>query len=235
MKSFLTKGWILFMLAVMGLSLVGVGYTMWNKQQQIEGVINLNNVDVAFTKAFTNDDNTVDDPNKDGDDVGECLEPDGEVVPTSCDPEAVPAGDGTTPRYDQDIATCTADVDMASTGEAMWMHIFDGYPSYYCTVWFDDHVLGSLSVKLQRILLNGDVICPSTWYDVDADQDGNFDFNVHYEGPPLGTKGDSSDTIQGQIDVHVKEDAPQSKAVSFFLELIWTGSNEYDATKTGCP
>lgn len=231
MIRFLTKGWILFMLLVLGLSLVGVGYTLWNKQQQIEGVVQLNDLDVAKIKAYTNDDNVVDEGGWDIDDTGLCQG----VGPTSCDPMDVPDQQGSTPRYDKDIATCYADIDAASTGEKMVFHIIEGYPSYYCSVRFVDHNVGSVPVRLQRIMLQGEVICPSEWYDVDADQDGEPDANVHIKEPVPGQQLDSSDELFGQVDVHVKQGAPQGKAFSFLIELIWTQYNMFDPDATGCP
>lgn len=234
MRRLLTKGWLLFMLVIVALSVVGIGYTLWNKQQIIQGVVNLDDIDVVKVKAFTNDNNTVDDASKDADDIGQCVHPDGTVEATSCDPKDVPAGDGTTPRYDKDIATCTAEVDVASTGQKVNFHVFDGYPSYHCTLWFDDFGKGSVPAALQRIKLDGEVICPGEWYDVDADQDGNADANVMVTAPELGTQLDQGDTVQGQVNVHVKEGAPQGKAIAFHVYLVWTSWNEYDPDATGC-
>jgi len=208
---------------------LGGGYTRWNKQQQLEGIVQLNDLDVATIKADTNDDNSPQEGGWDDDDTGMCG-----IKPTSCDPKDVPDQQGSTPRYEKDIATCFADIDEASTGEKMDFHILDGYPSYFCAVRFVDHNVGSVPVKLQRIMLQGQVICPSRWYDVDADQDGEADANVHIKEPVLGQQLDPSDELFGQVDVHIKQGAPQGKAFSFLIELIWTQSNMFDPTATGC-
>ncbi len=73
------------MLMVIALGLLGLGYGLWTKQNQIEGVVNLNTLDVVFDFAFTDDDNVVNDPSKDAGDDGYCPphSPD-----TSCDPAA---------------------------------------------------------------------------------------------------------------------------------------------------
>ncbi len=234
MRNILTKGWVLFMLVIVALGLIGIGYTLWTKQQQIEGVIQLNTLDVAKIKAFTNDDNIVDFASLDVDDVGSCQ---GQGI-TSCDPigPANEPASGDTPRTDKDVATCIAAIDAAATGEKMDFHIFDGYPSYWCTVWFIDHNVGSVPVKLQKVKMSGvagfpagAVVCPSDTVDIDADQNGEIDANVHFVYPALGTQLDSSDELRGRVDVHVKQGAPQGLAFSFLIELIWVQWNLYDA------
>ncbi len=36
------------------------------------------------------------------------------------------------------------------------------------------------------------------------------------------------------MNVHVKEGAPQGKAIAFHVYLVWTSWNEYDPAATGC-
>ncbi|MFQ5879463.1 MAG: hypothetical protein ACE5IZ_04750 [Dehalococcoidia bacterium] len=240
MKGVLTKGWVMLMAAIIGVGLVGATFTLWTKQNQIEGVVSLNTLDVAKIKAFTNDDNKVDDGALDTDDFGECTNPDGTVQFTSCDPSgpANEPGAPTSPRYEKDIATCTAAIDQASTDEKIDFHIVSGYPSYWCTVWFKDHNVGTVPVKLQRAKLAGSPIKVSCTYDIDPDQDGDVDANVHVVYPEPGCQLDPSDELWGRIDTHLKNGAPPGLAFSFLVELIWTQWNEFDPNAIGpaeCP
>lgn len=233
MTSLLTKGWVLFMLVILGVGLVGIGYTFWTKQMQIEGVVALDDVDIAYVKAYT-DDNHVIDGSEDTQDIGMCA-PDqnadggdpvsgADVDNPGCDPAA--AGVDPKLRYDKDISTCVADIDDASTGEKISVHIIDGYPSYYCTTWFDLENVGTIPVKLQRVLLQGAEIEPSVWYPLDLDQNGEDDIEVHFTGLEINQQVDAGGETSGDLEIHILDGAPQSKAVSFELEMIWRQYNQ---------
>lgn len=240
MKSFLTKGWVLFMLVVMALGVIGVGYTTWNKQNQAEVVVSTNSVDTRYVKVATNDDDVVSYAGWDDDDLGECIwDMDGDTQPdvknTSCDPEGVPATDGTTPRYEKDIARCYADLDDISTGEKFDAHITDGYPSYFCSIRFTLDNNGTVPVKLCAVKILGVDMVPSVWVDVDADQDGDLDANVHFEGIPIGYELDNDQEVEGQIDIHLKQGMPQGKAFSFLVEMIWSQYNLVECDNPAIP
>lgn len=233
MRSFLTKGWILFMLVILGVGLVGIGYTFWTKQMQVEGVVALDDVDIAFVKAYTDDNHAVESA-KDTQDTTLC-EPDqnnngGDPVSGADDdnPGCDPAAAGMDPklRYDKDIATCSAAIDTASTGEKISIHVINGYPSYYCTAWFDLENVGSIPVKLQRVILQGADIDPSVWYPLDLDQNGEDDLEVHFTGLDIDQQLDAGDGEQGDVQIHILDGAPQKKAVSFELEMIWRQYNQ---------
>ena len=233
MKRMLTKGWVLLMFAVIAVGLVGAAFTFWTKQMQIEGVVALDDVDVAYVKAYT-DDNHVVNSSMDTQDTSLCTpdqKADGgdpvsgaDVDNPGCDPAA--AGKDPKMRYDKDIATCTAEIDVASTGEKFVIHVIDGYPSYFCTSWFDLENVGSIPVKLQRLTLQGADINPSTWYPLDLDRNGENDLEVHFTGLTIDQQLDAGDGAQGDLEIHILDGAPQNKAVSFELEMIWRQYNQ---------
>lgn len=228
MKSMLTKGWVLLMLAVVGVGLIGVSYGVWSQQMQVEGVVVTDDMDINYDKAFTNDDNFIDDVDKDDGDDGQCAL----LGPGSCDPSGPGVIDAIDPRYDKHIGTCTASIDMASTGGKIQIHIFDGYPSYWCTMWFDVDNDGSVPIKLDKVLLNGSEILPSSDNLIDADQDTDDDMMVHVSELTLCDQFDPGATIQGNVDTHIEQGADEAEAMSYELEFIYVIWNE---DTTNCP
>ena len=221
MKAMLTKGWVLLALLIVGVGLAGVGYAVWAQQMQVEGVVVTNNLDLNYTKAFTNDDNKIDDANKDDGDTGLCP-PDA----TSCDPSGPGNIGGVDPRYTQDIGTCLAVIDAASTGSKIQMHLLRVYPSYWCTMWNEMTVGGTVPVYLNAIKLNGTEIVPSTYYDIDADQDGDKDFAVHVSELTLCKKQHPTDIVQSNVDTHVLQGVDEAETTSYELEFVWNIFNE---------
>lgn len=235
MRSFLTKGWVLFMLLVMGLGLVGIGYAIWGQQMQIEGVVTMDSMDLNYDKAFTDDDEQVDDVDKDIDDVSTGCDPD-DPDHAGCDPAAT--GPDPKLRHDFDVAFCLAAIDTLSTGGKIAIHITDGYPSYHCTMWFDLDNDSTIPVKLNAVLLNGSPVVqdPVTgdWpiVPIDPDQDLDDDATVQITNLDLCTPIGVAETIQGDVDIHLLNGSDEEETYSFELELIFVNWNE-DTTE--CP
>lgn len=223
------------MLVVMGLGIVGIGYAIWGQQMQVEGVVTMDSMDLNYDKAFTDDDETIDDPDKDILDVEtgcDATDPDH----PGCDPAAT--GPDPKARYDFDVAYCLASIDTLSTGGKIAVHITDGYPSYHCTMWFDLDNDSTIPVKLNAVKLNGDPVEPDPvtgeWpiVPVDPDQDGDDDGTVQVTGLEPCATIDIAETIQGDVDIHILNGADEEETWSFELELIFVNWNE-DTTE--CP
>ncbi len=228
MRRLLSNGWLLLMLGVITVGLLGLGYAVWSNQLQFETVTVTDDLDVNYDKAFTNDDGTIDDVDKDDGDDGQCPN----LGPGSCDPSDRGVIDGPDPRYDKHIATCIAAIDSASTGGKVTKHIFDGYPSYWCTAWFDIDNDGTVPIKLNAVKLNGEEIEPSEDHFVDADQDGDDDFLVHVSELEKCAQVDPGETVQGNVDTHIEQGADEDEAMSYELEFIYMIWNEDTAN---CP
>jgi len=228
MKGMLSKGWVLLMLGVITVGLMGVGYSVWSQQMQVEGVVLTDDMDLNFDKECTNDDgslNCVGPPGTDFKDDGDdppCLLLGG----SSCDPSGPGNIVGTDPRYDKHIATCTSQIDQVSTGGKIQIHIIHGYPSYWCTMWFDMDNDGSVPVKLVDVLINGVSTRPSVNNIFDADQDGDDDLLVHVSELVLCEQFDPGDTVQGNVDTHIEQGADEEETISYELELIYNIWNE---------
>jgi hypothetical protein len=209
----------LFMLLVMALALLGVGYGLWSKLLLIDGTINTGEVDAVFYTAFTDDDGTVDDPAgvKDAGDVGECKL----YGDSSCDPKAY----GPEPeRYDKDVGECFAEID---SGDPQRLHITvnTGYPSYYCTVWFDILNNGTIPLKIQDLKL------------VPVNFTNGLEVSVALSQLSCGLQIDPGllptgeiiidNLAQGDIHIHVEQDAVPDAEYSFDAELFLVQWNEF--------
>jgi len=227
-RSLLTKGWVLFMLVVMGLGLAGVGYALWSQQLQLEGVVVTDSMEMDYDKQCTDDNGVVDcqwvdstaDPSDDGND---------------------PSGPGPVPpRIDKDIGECYCSIDQVATNNKIQIHMTKTYPSYWCTTWFTVRNNGTIPVKLDKAILNGTPIDIGPLSQLDADQDGDDDMEVAVsdlvqceQQDPEGWCGTSGcyDEV-GNVEVHILNGADEAETISFELELIYVNWNEDTAN---CP
>jgi hypothetical protein len=258
---------MLFMLLILSLAALGVAYGLWSKTITIGATVNTGDVNAEFTQAFTDDDNAVDDVSLDAEDTGLCDLPpfdddgDGEVDEdpidgedndndgtvdedpegklTSCDPDGSGAN---APRKEKDVGQClakTADEDPDQEGDQnAEVEILDGYPSYFCTAWFNIHNNGSIPVKVLKIDITDDLgviiiedAQPSTVYELDltgpdGEPDGEPDLNLHITGIELGQQIDPSQEVLMDIDMHVEEEAPSDATFSFEVRIELAQWNE---------
>jgi predicted ribosomally synthesized peptide with SipW-like signal peptide len=114
----------LFMVLVIMLALLGVGYALWSDTLVIEGQVQTGEVDMAFSPCGTNDSGTANDPGYDKHVAScECARSTGSIED--------PSDDG----YDQLNITITK-----------------GYPSYSCNVTYDMTNIGTVPVHLYSVL-----------------------------------------------------------------------------------
>src|SRR3989304_5319431 len=82
----------LFMVLVIALASLGVGYGLWSRTLLIRGVVNTGDVSSVFRGAFTDDDGKVDDPALDSGDTGNC------PIPAGGGSGCAPAPSGADPK-----------------------------------------------------------------------------------------------------------------------------------------
>ncbi len=211
----------LFMVLVLGLALIGVGYGLWFKVLTIEGTVVTGEVHAAFEAAFTDDDGEVNDPEKDSNDVGNC--PIGGRDISSCDPAA--SGRDPKPRYEKDVGWCGARVD-GEDNNVGHVNIRNGYPSYFCTAWFDVLNDGSIPVKVASVTINGTPVTPSVATPFDLDGDGNADVDLHVSEIQLCQQIEPDETVQMDIDQHVRQEAAQNATFEYTVEVQLNQFNE---------
>lgn len=232
-KGFLPTG-VLFMLLVVALAAIGVGYALWYKVLTIDGTVNTGSVHAKFIAAFTDDDDVVNNVDKDPTDLDDCediggVDMDGDGL-TSCDPKESGAD---ADRWDKDVARCDAGIDPDDPNVA-WVTKTNVYPSYYCTAWFEIENDGTVPVKIASATVNGQPVTPSvpTPFDLDnADGDNDnstgADVEIHLTGLDEECQQIEPDEIvQMDIDQHILQDAPQGDTLSYTVEVQLNQWNE---------
>lgn len=226
-----------FMVLVLALAGLGVGYGLWSKVLTIRGTVNTGNVNAAFVTVFTDDDGVPNDPLKDFYDVGECRLFTGPFG-RSCDPRESDAEDQSDldHRYDKGVATCTAvptDPDDEQVGDqGAEITIINGYPSYHCNAWFDIQNIGSIPILLHSVTLQDRpaTFCPTgTKYDLNGDGKDDVEICVSgFETLPrdIEPQIDPRDLFQMDLDIHVLQDAPQSAEMRFSSQVCLHQWNE---------
>ena len=241
------------MVLVVGLATVGVGYGLWSKTLFIDGTVNTGQVNVAFTAAFTDDDDVVDDAAKDSQDTDGC-DAQGEIdtAPatyankdgaadgrSSCDPEST----GVDPKdhYDKAVARCDArlataaeDDDQEQAGiQTVFVAITNGYPSYHCTAWFDIVNNGTIPVLLHSFSIESTavVLCAqgATAYDLDGNGEDDVEICVSglpSDGSELQLDPFLPDPYQLDLEFHILQTATQNSTMTFDGELFLHQWNE---------
>jgi hypothetical protein len=218
----------ILMILVIALATVGVAYGLWTKTLFISGSVTAGNVNSDFARVFTDDDEVVDDATLDDGDAG----PD----PSSAGPLAT--------RSAQDIALCTARVGMADEDrdleqpgiQTAFLTIEQGYPSYWCTAWFDLNNTGSIPVNLHSVSVpvpGGDPIaisrCEVGLTQLDLNGDTVADIEVCASNLPAEGEARIDPGVPFRLDLatHILQvDANQGQAFQFLIELFLHQWNE---------
>ncbi len=210
----------LFMLLVLALVAVGVGFGLWSKLLTINGVVNTGTVDAVFYQAFTDDDGGIQNPDKDAGDEGPCpLYGD-----SGCDPRAF----GPNPdRYDKDVGECEVWID-DKDNEILHIRVDNGYPSYHCTVWFDIWNNGSVPVKIQSL-----EVTPANFTNGVEVTVGLSELACGQQIDPVADPASLEGLAQGDIHIHVEQAAEQDAEYTFDAALFLVQWNEFDEGQ--CP
>lgn len=218
----------ILMVLVVALATVGVAYGLWTKTLFIQGSVTAGNVNSDFADAFTDDDEVIDDPTLDDGDAG----PD----PSSRGPLAT--------RSAEDIAMCTArvgtvleDMDEEQEGiQTAVLNIDQGYPSYWCTAWFDVNNIGSIPVNIHSVRVpvpEGEPIevarCEVGLTQLDLDGDAVADIEVCVSGLPAEGEARIDPGVPFRLDLatHILQvQANQGKSFQFLIELFLHQWNE---------
>lgn len=216
----------LVMVLVVALASLGVAYGLWSKVLTIQGTVATGRVHAMFVSAFTDDDDTVNDPAKDSGDLDNCqdlgkVDRNGNGL-TSCDPAA--SGRDPKPRHDKDVARC--DAAIVGDREVATVTKTNVYPGYFCTAWFDVVNDGSIPVQIVSTTVNGVPVIPSRPTAFDLDGDGNRDVTIHVTGIRLCQQIDPDEIVQMDIDQRVLQDAPQGGTLRYIVQVQLNQWNE---------
>lgn len=186
-------------LALVMLASMGIAFAMWSETLKINVTVNTGEVDVAWVEAWSND--TIEKPDVPLD-----------VTTVTIEPEV----------YDDegDLIKFKAVIDNA-------------YPSYKVGIYGKVLNIGTIPVKLLNATLRYDdkeiplKLCQ--WVDLDFNDDGYPDLNVH-----LGLADDGGDDIQidpneydiYELVIHVKQEADELATYEFEVEFVFAQWNE---------
>ncbi len=210
----------LFMIVVLALALLGVAYGLWSQSLFIRGIINTGNVKAAFTRAFTDDDGTVNDTARDSQDTGNCpISINGDP---SCDPAA--SGPDVKDHHDKAVANCRALIQANATSAQITLNA--AYPDYYCTAWLAITNDGSIPVKIASATVNGQAIDPGVPKSFDLNGDSEPDAAIHLTEIEQCQQIDPGETVYMDVDQQVLMGAPQDAAMTYLIELQLNQWNE---------
>jgi hypothetical protein len=198
-------------LLFIALASVGVGYGLWSKTLYIDGTVNTGSVNSVFVDPFTDDDDVMNNDAKDIGDIGKC---DKYMYggSGSCDPAA--SGHNVL-RKDKDVGYCFAELDV-NDPQILNITIENSYPSYYCTVFFHIVNTGTVPVKIQSLGLKGP--------DITAGY-----ITAEWTEIKVGDQIDPGEgfMVQGDIDLHVEQAAPQGETLELKGTIQLVQWNEY--------
>ena len=123
----------IFGVLIIGLAVMAASYAYWTETLSVSGSVGTGELDAKFTNAFTDDDGTVNNAEKDAGDTG--------LDPKECGPN--PA------RYDYDVANSTANIE--DDPHIATITVANSYPDYNTTAWFDIKNTGSIPVKISGV------------------------------------------------------------------------------------
>jgi hypothetical protein len=135
---------------------LGAATALWNPSIFVTGKVNTGTVSAQFTKAFTDDDDVVNDPARDSGDTGLCQDDGGVALPgrttTSCDPAA--SGPDPKARLNKDVARCDASITSSTSGQTSGQIVkTNAYPGYFCTAWFQVKNNGTIPIVITDVQL----------------------------------------------------------------------------------
>ncbi len=135
---------------------LGAATALWNPSIFVTGKVNTGTVSAQFTKAFTDDDDVVNDPARDSGDTGLCQDDGGVALPgrttTSCDPAA--SGPDPKARLNKDVARCDASITSSTSSQTSGQIVkTNAYPGYFCTAWFQVKNNGTIPLVITDVQL----------------------------------------------------------------------------------
>jgi hypothetical protein len=181
---------------VLALGTLGVGFAHWSQTLYIDTTVNTGSFCIGFTEANS-------------DDPAEEL----------CNPGAIDDADRIDPGYDKNVAGCWVElmdekdccVPEKTAYEKMEITVCNAYPSYENTINFSLDNCGTVPAELTGFTIvdiNGTpvniLVAIDEVYDVDFDDDGEFDMNLKLSGTTV-TQIDPCNSEWFDLWMHFKD------------------------------
>ncbi len=144
---------VLFSIAALALAMTGVLYAHWTETLTVRGQVETGSVSAEWSAVGTNDDNIGGFGPADGGpsavwSAGSPLS-DGSVDPAG--PDAYTIGGAENGFYEKDVAGCY--VEALPGNMDLTVNATNTYPSYWCTVWGNLDISGTVPVKVGAVTL----------------------------------------------------------------------------------
>lgn len=209
-----------FMVLMIALAALGVGYGLWSQRLFIQGRVNTGEVSAVLHGAFTDDDGHVNDPNLDSGDVGGCAT--FAEVASSCDP--ADGGPDLKLRRDLDVGRCEAEI--SPDGITATITAQEAYPGYFCTAWLVLNNNGMLPVKIAGISVNEMPFAPEQPTSMDLDSDQLVDIAIRLGGIQICQQLDPNGALLMDLQQAIQADAPQQSELAYTVQVQLVQWNE---------
>ncbi len=187
-------------IALVMLASMGIAFAMWSETLKVNVTVNTGEVDVEWSDYWSND--TIEKPEVPLD-----------VTTVTVEPEEWDT--------ENDLIKLNVTIDNA-------------YPCYKVGIYGNVSNIGTIPVKFLNASIKFDTtvipITCCTWYDLDLDNDGKADINVHlglaYDPDNDGTQIDPGSFDTYELCIHVKQNATENSTYFFELQMTFAQWNE---------
>jgi predicted ribosomally synthesized peptide with SipW-like signal peptide len=209
---------LLFVALVLALGSLGVAYAAWTDEVTVVGSVETGSLCWIFTdQAWWDSQQPV---NPGGD------------FPTAnpdygCNPGFVPneAGKRFWP-LDKNVAWGACEI--SEDGKTLSVEINNAYPCYFNSFSFYVRNCGTVPLKIDHVVLNGEEVLLEEFYAAfDVNDDGLNDFEIQY-GDNFGAQIEPGDSmLEFSMWLHPLQPAPQDSTLRFTMSLVAVQWNEY--------
>jgi hypothetical protein len=232
---------ILLVLAVMALATAGLVYAHWTDTLQVNAQVNTGTAEITITPrsaANTDDDGTANGWEIPGDNGGG-TEYDRWGLSSSNDPSTYSSPYWVGTRYTKDVARCRV---MSTSDHTVTVLVDNAYPSYWCTMRFEQTVTGTIPLRSQ---VNRVTVCaadcgdPANWvlvpyvkgsdsfpYESGDGGDGELEMQIN---PPAscGYQYDPLFHFGSRLTFHVLQGAEQGATYQVRFDSEYWNYNEW--------
>jgi len=187
------------LLLIFALVLTGFAYAHWEKIITINGTVNTGTLCAEFVSPVTTTDHGND---------------------WTCDKGLINVH-----QLTKDVGSSSASIVAPDKIEIVLTNV---YPCYYEHIAFWIHNCGNIPWKIQKVIFTpgGTEIEKATYLTLDLNNDGKADVEIYW-GDNFGIQREYCEKLDISFEIHVLEDAPQGKMLSFTASIVVVNWNEY--------
>lgn len=212
------KAGLLFVALVLVLGSLGVAYAAWTDDIDIGGSVSTGSLCWKFVQCSALDELPPSDPG--GDYVG--------FESPFADYGSDPGFVGTPPYWRVDKNVAWGDCEISEDGKTLTVTLYNAYPCYFNSFSFYVENCGTVPLKIDHVLVNGEDWKTQTFYKAfDINGDGANDLELKYQDNFGGQIEPGPGDFEFSFWLHVLQPAPQDSALTFTIDLVAVQWNEY--------